>query len=56
MKPSVILTGASGNLGNVIAQTLQQESYQVIGTVRSQSSADNLAESRDTGSALGPNK
>ncbi len=52
MNPSVIITGASGNLGSVIAQKLQQEGYQVMGTVRSQSSADSLAEAGIKATAL----
>ena len=46
MKQTVILTGASGNLGSAVLSKLQNQGYHVIGTVNSQRSADRLAKNR----------
>lgn len=40
MNPSVIITGATGNLGASILDKLKAKGYHILGTVRSQKSAD----------------
>ena len=44
MKQSIIITGASGNMGAAVAERLMSEGYHIIGTVHSESSANALNE------------